>query len=1073
MVSISSGVNFVQFSPEDTDQPITQRFEKVVGEYSRNIAIKTPQRQLTYDELNILANRLARLIIHQSPNNSPVAILSNHGAPAIIAILAALKASTTFLCLDPALPGTRIEQILNDSGSDLIITNDECLNPGVELSDNHRRVINMDHCDDSIPSANLNLKSSPDSVAYILYTSGSTGKPKGVLRTHRIDLRNIRHVTNTLRITNEDRITLLGSYSTGQGMTDTFCALLNGAILLPRNLKTDGFHRLADWLIQEKITFYHSAATIFRHFTGGLRSGEIFPDLRIIRLGAEAVSWKDVELYKKHFSDTCLLANELSCSEASTYSQFLINKQTEIHEVVPVGYPVEGKEILVLDESGNLLGAGEVGEIAVRSRSLSPGYWRSPDLTNLSFYQDKNDPDYRIYKTGDLGRKSSDGCLEHLGRKDGQVQIRGHRVECREIELALLHDPTVDQAFVVHGQDSNGETYLTAYIVCHQGKNPTVTEIRARLRQRLPNFMVPAGFMILDTLPLTVTGKIDRGALPKPSSTRPALETFYVAPRNPIEKNVATMCSEILNITDIGVDDNIFDLGGHSISAMQIVERVIKTFEIDVPLKGFYDSPTIAGLSALIALERADRKPEAALSLGVSALHRMPRPGFILSSIAQEPMLRLEEMFSGLGQFNVPSAYRVEGPLNVDALKQSLVLLVDRHESLRTRFRKKNGKHYQDISVSPFDNFEFIDLRESSTTERESYVRELFREETRRLFDLADGPLLRVKLFRLRENDYILAITLHQLVSDGQSMGIFLHDLAEFYRSILQANPSQLPNLPIQFADYSIWQREALKAGLMDKQLCYWKNQLSEPLIPLEFSKKVRRQDESEFFTSRKEISISSTVYQLVKSLAREEKTTSYIVLLTALKILLFRYLNRPDIRVATLAANRHRSEVENLIGHFVNTLIVRANVAEQITFREFAELIKKISVAAFSNQDLPFEALLESLEKDCRIQIDMLAPVLFIFQSAPKPITMPGLRFSALDDFQTTATPEVTLTKFDLVISLKENTEELTGFLVYKISLFDEIMIDGFIRNFESLLAQIVDNPNQSLSNLRRSLDI
>jgi len=1067
---------FVNFSSEEIEQSLADRFEQQVVQYPQQIAVQNNHAQITYAALNKLANRLARVLLQEIRDDRPVAILMEHDAPAIIATFAALKASKIFIPLDPALPDARIGQILSDSGANSIVTNDKCLPAALNLTEDRRRIVNVDHCDESANADNLGLKISPDSVSYILYTSGSTGKPKGVIRTHRNDLRNLRILTNSFAISDDDRITLLGSYSTGQGMADIHCALLNGAAIFPRNLKTEGFNGLADWLIRERITLYHSAATLFRHFVHTLSGQEIFPELRIVRLGGEKVSWKDVELYKNHFSDNCILANELSCSEANLITQFLINKTTEIKVTVPVGYPVEDKDVLILDEQRRNLGAGEVGEIAVRSPFLSPGYWNRPDLTERVFIPDRESSTRRIYLTGDLGRKSVDNCIEHLGRIDTQVKIRGYRVECYEVELALLQMFGVAQTFVTPRQDAQNETYLAAYIVLDRGTMLTVTELRSGLRAHLPEYMVPRVFVFLDALPLTVTGKIDRGALPKPDSIRPPLDASYVGPQSPIEKSVAEICSEILNISTIGVHDSLFDLGGHSVSAMQIVNRVMKTFKIDVPLKCFYDSPTIAGLSALIESSRDAAKGEDVVlsqNFHNASLRAVSREGPILPSIAQEPMLGLERLFPGLHQFNVPTAFRLKGPLNLDALKQSLALLIDRHESLRTVFSEENGKQYQTIIESISGNPDFIDLHELPESERESKAKELIGEESQRPFDLAHGPLFRVTVLRLNDADHILLITLHQLAIDGWSMGIFLRDLAEFYSSTLQGKPSRLPELPVQYADFAIWQRKALQAGLMDSQLSYWKSQLSEPLTPLEFSTDAVRPDETSFFTARQEISISGKLYQSVKLLAREEKTTPYVVLLTALNILLSRYLDQDDIRVATLVANRHRSEVENLIGHFVNTIILRAKISADLPFRKLAQLIKEITVTAHSNQDIPFEALLQALENESAIRCDILAPVLFIFQGEPQPVILPNLKVSALDDFQNSETPEFTLTKFDVVMSVKERAEGLTGFVVYKIFVFDEMTIGTFIRNFETLLERIVYDPNQSTFALRSSIEI
>ena len=1096
---VSPRNRFVEFSEEETEQSIAERFEKQVCKYPHRIAVHTNHVQLTYNELNELANRLARAMLEQFPDDGPIAILMEHDAPAVVAILAALKASKIFIPLDPALPDARIGQILRDSGSNSIVTNDKCLHTALDLLEGSRPIVNVDQYDASINTGNLDLKISPDSICYILYTSGSTGKPKGVIRTHRNDLRNLRHLTNSFAIGDDDRMTLLGSYSTGQGMADVFCALLNGATLFLRNLKTEGFNGLADWLMQERITFYHSAATLFRHFVHSLSGHEIFLELRIVRLGGEAVSWKDVESYKKHFSDNCVLANELSCSEAAIITQFLMNKSTEINVTVPVGYPVEDKEVLILGEHCKKLGPGEIGEIAVRSRHLSPGYWNRPDLTELVFTPDKESLVDRIYLTGDLGRKSANGCIEHLGRKDTQVKIRGYRVECYEIELALLQNLGVAQAFVTHREDARSETYLVAYVVPDRGVKLTVTEMRAGLSAQVPEYMIPKAFVFLDTLPLTPTGKIDRRALPEAPLARPRLDAPYAAPKGPVEESVAQLCSQILGVTVIGVHDNLFDLGGDSLLAMQIVAQVMKTFRVNVPLERFYDSPTIAGISAIIAASRRSTEacedsilwqdfleippvPESGRrieslrqnsSFSFPPVRVVAREAPILPSIAQEPILLLARSFPGVSQFNIPTAYRLRGSLNVAALQQSLNRLIDRHEGLRTVFPMENGKHYQSIIKPLSKSLDVIDLQELPESERESKTIELAREDFRRPFDLAHGPLFRVKLFRFSVDDHILAVTVHQVISDGWSMMLFFRDLAELYRDSLHTDRLRLPNLPIQYADYAVWQREALQEGLMDGQLSYWKRQLSEPMSPLNFSAGVRRSDEMSFFTARKRLSIPGKLFQSVKSLARQENTTPFVVLLTALNILLSRYLSQDDIRVATLVANRHRSEVENIIGHCVNTIILRTRIDENFSFKELAQLVREITVSAQSNQDVPFDVLLQRFEKETRMRCDMLSPVLFVFQNEAQPINLAHLAVSVLDEFQDNEAPEVALTMFDLVLSVKERSDGLTGFLVYKMFVFDEARVNAFIRNFENLLERIVCGPNESVSSFFSLIEI
>ena len=379
------------------------------------------------------------------------------------------------------------------------------------------------------------------------------------------------------------------------------------------------------------------------------------------------MTWKDVELYKKRFSEHCVLVNELSCSEASTFGQFFVNQETEITVTVPVGYPVEDKDILILDEKDHPLRTGDIGEIAICSQFLSPGYWNRPDLTALVFSPDPQLQARRIYRTGDMGRQSADGCLEYFGRKDARVKVRGYRVECYEIELALLQNRAVDQAFVTHRQDPRDGTQLIAYLVCAKGTTPTVSDLRADLVARLPEYMVPAAFVLIDALPLTPTGKIDRSALPEPSKARPPLDFPFVTPRDSIEQSIAELCSQALRGNAIGVHDNLFELGGNSLLAMQIVARVTKTFGVDVPLDRFYETPTIAGLRAIIATHHKLTKASADLSPSPA-----PREDYLPLSYYQERLWFIEQWDGKQPIFNLCQAFRLRGPLNVQAIRGKL-----------------------------------------------------------------------------------------------------------------------------------------------------------------------------------------------------------------------------------------------------------------------------------------------------------------------------------------------------------------------------------------------------------------
>lgn len=479
---------FIEFKKEEIEQSLPQRFEQQVSQYPDRIAVKSRSQEFTYTALNQAANRVARAILAQrGEGEEPIALLLEHDAPMIAAILGVLKAGKIYVPLDPSYPQARAAYILEDSQPGLIVTNNRHLSLVSDLDRNMRQLINIDEINSTLSTENLNLSILPDTLAYILYTSGSTGQPKGVVQNHRNVLHDARQYTNTLHICPDDRMTLLYSCSVNGSVRGIFGALFNGAALYPLDIKKEGLVNLADLLIQEEITFYHSVPTVFRHFINTLTGKEKFPKLRLIRFGGERVLARDVELYKKHFSEDCLLYTGMGATETGHIRQYFIDKKTQIAgSIVPTGYAVEDIEVLLLNDAGEEIGFNRVGEIALKSRYLSPGYWRKPDLTQAVFLSAPAGGSERIYLTGDLGRMRPDGCLEYLGRKDFQVKVRGYRIEVAEIEMALLEVPGIKEAVVVAREDKLGENRLVAYIVPNQAQ---ASKIGNRRRYRLPNNM--------------------------------------------------------------------------------------------------------------------------------------------------------------------------------------------------------------------------------------------------------------------------------------------------------------------------------------------------------------------------------------------------------------------------------------------------------------------------------------------------------------------------------------------------------------------------------------------------------
>jgi amino acid adenylation domain-containing protein len=599
--------SFEPFERADIEQSVSARFEQQVEKYPDRLAVKTDERELTYAQLNRIANHIAHSILAECyDSTAPVVLFLEHGIPMVCGILAVLKAGKSYVPLDPLYPRARNAYMLSDSQAGLMVTDTVNLGYATELTQYRVPLVNVDEIETKEPAEDLGLPVSPDQVAYILYTSGSTGQPKGVYQNHRNLLHYLAHFTNTLHICRHDRIALLYSFNVNGHLRGTFGALLNGAALFTYDIKAKGLTGLADWLQREEITVYHSVPTVFRHLMDTLKGDERFPHVRLIRLGGEPVPARNVALYKRHFPAPCILYTALGSTETSTIRHYFTDHESEMAaSAVPTGFAVEERETILLDDQEQEVGIGEVGQIAVKSRYLALGYWGKPALTQKAFRPAPDDDRARIYLTGDLGRILPDGRMIYMGRKDAQVKVRGFRVETVGIEATLLQHPRIKEAAVITWPDGLGDNYLAAYTVPYQDDPPTTRELHEFVRERLPDYMVPAAFVSLKTMPLTPNSKVNRRALPRPEKLRPELGTEYVAPHRPVEQALAEMWSEVLDIEQIGVEDNFFHLGGHSLRAAQIVSRIRDRFGIELPLRIIFEAPTVGSMADLVIQNQA------------------------------------------------------------------------------------------------------------------------------------------------------------------------------------------------------------------------------------------------------------------------------------------------------------------------------------------------------------------------------------------------------------------------------------------------------------------------------------
>jgi amino acid adenylation domain-containing protein len=603
---------FIKFKKQEIEQSIPERFEKIARLYPNQLAVKAGDRSLSYEELNQAANRIARSIVNRcDTNEEPIALLLQNNADMIASVLGVLKAGKIYVPLDALFPISRNRDLLEDSQARLIVTNSKNFSLAKEVAGNKLAFINLDELDGSDSEENLGLCIPPDARAYILYTSGSTGKPKGVVQNHRNVLHLIMRHTNRAHICPNDRIGLLRSFSVHGGTLLTLAALLNGATLLPFDVKREGVRELAHWLRREGITLCRIGPSLFRYMVAFLSDKDHFTQLREVSFSGEPLHTHDVEMCRKHFSADCVIVNSFGATEVSSCCEYMVERAALLDDgIVPCGYPTADMEISLLDDHGNQNRFGEIGEIAVKSRHLALGYWRNPELTRARFLPVPRSEDEHVYLTGDVGRLLPDGRLAYLGRKDFQIKVRGYRVEVEEVEALLLSLDNIKEAIVMGTEDPRGEKRLVAYIVPERKPPPSTTALRRALREKLPDHMIPAGFVVLDVLPLTPNGKINRRALPAPARSRPNLDTPFVAPRTPIEEALVKVWTKVLGIDEVGTRDNFFDLGGHSLTATQVLSHVINKFRLEIPLRLLFQSPTITEMAAVITEHQTKKLDE-------------------------------------------------------------------------------------------------------------------------------------------------------------------------------------------------------------------------------------------------------------------------------------------------------------------------------------------------------------------------------------------------------------------------------------------------------------------------------
>jgi amino acid adenylation domain-containing protein len=1052
---------FVRFPREDVERSVPERFERQVLLYPDKTAVADSESTLSYRELNRLANRIAYAVLAlRGAGPEPVALLLGSGVPVVAAMLGVLKAGKFYVTLDTSQPDARTMAILAECHPGLLITDRRQVQQSgplcAALGPTDIPLLDLNALDPALSDENPALPIAPDSLAYILYTSGSTGKPKGVMQDHRYVLHLTMVYSNGGRISTADRLVLLYSPSFAGAVRDIYCTLLNGATLLHFDVKRAGLAGLADWLRHEQITVFFAVATMFRHFCRLLPPPDRFPSVRLVFLGSETVYAGEIRLYQRHFSEDSRMIVSFGTSELSPICQFPIWPGSRIDgSTVPSGYAVDDVELLLWDTERKSVAVGAVGEIVVRSRYLSHGYWGHPELTEVAFVHDPEGGERRMFRSGDQGRLLPDGCLLHLGRGDFQVKIRGYRVETAEVEAFFTATGLVRDALVTAWLDSAGEQNLAAWLVpVHADAPPSVNELRALVAAALPDYMMPAAFILMDSLPLTANGKLDRRALPDPRLAGKRPDTDYVAPRTAVESRLKEIWSELLGWERIGVQENFFGLGGHSLLAMQVVARVAAAFHVKLPPNCLFECATIARLAD--AVERA-RRIEAD-----EAIRPAPRGAEAAPlSFAQQRLWTLAGLEGPTDRFNIVRAFHLEGVLDSPALERAVAAIVARHDNLRASFGILGDSPVQTIAPERANVLSFVDLRHVPENRSKAALGARLRTAHSQRFDLTHGPLWSMRVIRLAGNQYVLHLAMHHIISDDWSVQVLLSELSTIYNACLTGAQDSLPKLAVQYADYAAWQRRWLAGERLAKQLDYWQSHLrgAPPLLNLPLDRP--RHAGREFHADRVRLHLDRDLTLGLRRLSRESETTLFVTVLAAYAILLSRSGDQRDIVIGTALANRYPVETEALIGFFVNTLALRLQWPEGATFREIQACAHRVAVTGYAHPDLPFDRVVEALRTDRSALHSAVFQAVFVFQSVSKQeLVLPGLVITALDLARPTAGAT-----FDLTLSLQEAGGELRGALEFNAALFDTATIEHMAAHFETLLAGIVQNPDEAVA--------
>jgi amino acid adenylation domain-containing protein/FkbH-like protein len=1020
---------------------LSQLFEAQVARTPDATALVAGNERLTYAELNARANQLAhRLRAEGVKPETLVAICVERSWRLIVGILAVLKSGGAYVPMDPAYPRDRLAFILEDTNAPVLLTQ-KSLN--VVQPPEGTRVIHLDaEWETMAAESQENPFSGAEGrhLAYLIYTSGSTGRPKGVALEHR----------NAVALATWARDVFTPAEIAGVLASTSICFDLSifemfvplswgGAVILADNALA-----LPSLPAAGEVTMINTVPSAIREL---LRLKGVPASVQVVNLAGEPLV---TPLVDRIYGETGVrkVYDLYGPSETTTYSTFTLRRAGE---PATIGRPLANEQVYLLDRHRQPVPIGVPGEIYIGGAGVARGYLNRPELTTERFVANPFQPGAKLYRTGDLGRWRADGNLEFLGRIDHQVKLRGFRIELGEIESVLRRHPGVRDAVVVVREDQPGDQRLTAYVVKKGEPAAGAGELRPFLKQTLPEYMVPAVFVFLEALPLTPNGKVDRKALPVPEPDRVAGNEALVAPRTETEEQLAAIWRDVLRMKQVGVEDNFFDLGGHSLLAMQVISRAREVFSVELPLSALFDSATIALLAKQIDAGRG------AAGEVMTHIEPVSRDGALPVSFVQERLWFLHQLEPQSDAYNMPMAFRLRGKLNLAALQEAMNAVVRRHEALRTTFHY-DGALRQKIAAGAPVELPVTTL--DSAPDREAALRELADAEAQRPFDLAQGPLLRVRLARLGDSEHVLIVVMHHIISDGWSQAILFEELGAFYNAFAAGKPAPvLPELKLQYADFAAWRRGTMEGPHLAGELDFWKKKLGGAPAAIDLPADRSESEAAPAAAGRRGMQLSKAATEAVQTLSRQTGGSPFITLMAALAVVLEKWTQQSDLVIGTVVAGRNRREMENVIGCFMNFLPIRTQVKPSATVRELMAEMRGTVLEAQAHQDCPFEKIVEAVNPERKQNRNPLYNVALLLQNFPEE----ALRADGLEACREPV--EIRSPLLDLRFEAEQNADGLRLSCDYKAAWFDPSTIDALLASCGSVLEAFARQPEAKVA--------